>query len=131
MHEAIVFLIVWLGGCAIVAGVVVIVVNFDRIAAFVIDVTDAPICLTAQMVAALIHQSPAEWENDEHRPYAIRHGDIEVHGSCVRAVEVRGPQFGAYEPNAIERRIIWNAVTWRQRRHIQGLAHKALTVTTP
>ena len=125
MHEAIVFLIVWLGSCALVGGVVVIGSNFDRIAAFAIDLGDLPLCITAQMVSEIRNNPRAEWEASA---YTIRHpvlGEIRT----IRCHERRadhGEKFGEWDRSPIETTNIFNAIVWRQRQCIRGLLREEM-----
>ena len=118
MNEATAFLIVWLGSCAAIASCIVAAVNFDRIAALAIDLGDLPVCITAQMVAAEIYRHPEQWEVSA---YAIRHPVLgEIRTSYVSGVQIKG-EFGEWTPSPIERRIIFNAIIWRQRQCIRSL----------
>ena len=123
MHEAITFLIVWLGTCAGVGVIIAAGMNFDRIAAFVIDLGDLPLCITAQMIATEIRRHPEQWEASA---YAIRHPVLgEIRTSYVSSVQIKG-EFGEWTPSPIERRIIFNAIIWRQRQCIRGLLREEM-----
>ena len=98
--------------------------NFDRIVVMVLDVTDIPVFAEARMIAALIYRQSEQWEITSG---GMKHPEIGKLGFYTRAssVEMDGA-FGKWEPNIFEKRIIWNAIVWRQRTQIRTMARKQI-----
>jgi hypothetical protein len=123
MSEAMVFLVCWLGFMAVVFGALAVAWNFDRLVVLALDLTDIPVFAEARMVAALIYRHPEQWTIGS---YAMKHPEIgELSSGHCASVRVEG-SFGRWEPNLFERRIIWNAIMWRQRSQIRTLARKQI-----
>jgi len=110
MNAATVLFIICLSIIAIVGTIALVATNFERIIVFVLRAINAPVYLEARMVAALIYQRPAEWQTET---YAMVHPKVGKLRATIaaRSVELSGP-FGEWEPNFIERQIIWDAVVW-------------------
>jgi hypothetical protein len=85
----------------------------DRIVVFVLYRVDLPLFETAWLVAESIYRHPDEW--------AVKYGHLLEHPRLgeLRAYSVRGLELDGWEPNFIERRIIWDAIEWRRRQLIR------------
>jgi hypothetical protein len=118
------FCVVWVALCGSMAGIIATVVNYDRIAVFLLRAVNAPVCEDARRIAGSIYQHPDQWSLT-HGGHALAHAKIgEVYyGDRPSLLHIDNPAFGKWEPNAIERRIISDAVRW----HHRGLVHKALS----
>src|SRR5690349_5121824 len=107
------FLLVWL--C--IGLVALVIMNFDRIAVWVIRGFQLPLYPTAVGIAILVVERPEQWSSD---PYHLSHPDI---GSIWIANAAYGlhieTDIGKWEPNFIERRIIREAVDWRIGRYVR------------
>ena len=110
---------------ALLMGAMAVLMNYDRIIARAVEWFEIPFWLEAQIIAASIHRSPEEWEVSRSSMKHPALGEINTYSSI--SVEIFGHRFGRWQPNAIERRIIWNAIEWRQRSAIR----KALMTSDP
>jgi hypothetical protein len=124
MSGGMIFLVVWLASCGSVAGIVVAAVNYDRIAVFLLRAANASVYENARRVAGSIYQRPEEW-TVTHSGHVLAHTKVgEVYyGDTPSILHIDNPAFGTWQPNAIEHRIISDAVRW----HHRGLVHKALS----
>jgi hypothetical protein len=113
MSEFALFLVVWLALCSLVPCGMLIVMNLDRIVVFVLREIETPLFREAWTIADLICRYPEQWEVEGR---ALKHAKIGrvQHSSGALGLSVSGP-FGEWRPNFIERRIIWDAIAWRQR----------------
>lgn len=119
------FLVVWLATCGALVGIVVAGINYDRVALTVLRAINAPVYEEARMIAALIYQHPEQW--NESGGYRLKHpkvGTVKAAFSA-RSIELDGP-YGQWEPNVIERLIIWDAVQWYRRAYIKSLLRKEI-----
>ena len=107
------FLIRWLAFCFLIPGVVAAIMNFDRIAVLALREIETPFFREAWAVAELIYRRSEPWQVDRYELTHPKVGRISHFGYAV-GLSVSGP-FGEWRPNFIERRIIWNAIAWRQR----------------
>ncbi len=113
--------LVLFGVSAFIGGVPLIGVNFDRIAVAFLRLVNAPVYEEARRIAALIYQHPEQWVMTNHTLRHPRVGEI-WHGlSCNSSLHVEGEGFGRWDPNFIERRIIYNAIAWYRRFYIKHL----------
>jgi hypothetical protein len=75
------------------------------------------------MIADLIYRHPERFEGDSR---TLNHPEfVRIRGSYASNLSIEGPA-GEWEPNFIERRIIWNAIVWRRREAIKKLAYQRL-----
>ena len=85
--------------------------NYDRIIVSLMRRFNIHIYPTAISIAVLLTEHPEQWSSDKHY---MSHPDI---GSIWTANAAYGLRietaFGTWKPNAIERRIIRDAVDWR------------------
>jgi hypothetical protein len=124
MSADMIFLVLWLASCGSIVGIVVAAMNYDRIAVLLLRAVNAPVYENARRVAGAIYQRPEEW-TVTHAGHALAHmkvGEV-YYGDRVSILHIDNPAFGTWQPNAIERRIISDAVRW----HHRGLVHKALS----
>jgi hypothetical protein len=121
------FLVIWLSFVAGVWGLFFVIMNFDRVAVFLLSEIDAPFYGTARTVAAMLRERPNEWT--PYGSYTLKHPLLDVSASCVRGVSVSGP-FGEWKPDFIERRLIWDAMVWYRREYIRSLVRRQITITT-
>ena len=123
MNAVVFFLIVWLSLCLLLFGGVTCPLWFDRLAVFVLRFVDSPLYPEARMVAALIYQHPEQWKASS---YSMEHPRVgRITGSSQQSVEIAG-DFGKWEPSAIERRIIFNALHWFRTVYMKRLLVRAL-----
>jgi hypothetical protein len=114
-----IFLIFWLVVWLTICGGMLIAFNFDRVAVFILDLLGVQVYGTASMIAAMLRQSPQEWT--VKAPYTLTHPALgEIRGSGPKSLSVTGP-FGEWEPDFIERRIIWDAMVWYRSEYIRSL----------
>lgn len=116
------FMVCWIGFCLAVAGFVIAAMNYDYIAVLVLRMINAPVFPEARMVAALMYQHPEQWKADS---YGMEHSKVGRMRLGYRSIEISGP-FGSWEPNTIERRILWEAIKWYRAAYIKSLLVKAL-----
>ena len=117
------FLVVWLGSCGLFFCAIAAIMNYDVVVVFVLRAVNAPVYSEARMIAALLYQHPEQWKAST---YSLEHptlGTLRA-STYVSSVELDG-QFGHWQPTAIEKRIIWNAVSWYRRDYIKSLLRKA------
>ena len=85
--------------------------RYDRIVVSLMRRFNICVYPTAISIAMLLIEHPEQWSADQHR---MSHPDI---GSIWTANDAYGLKietaFGTWKPNAIERRIIRDAVDWR------------------
>jgi hypothetical protein len=124
MNPGVVFLTWWLGSMALVVCLIIAGVNYDHVTLFVLRAVNAPVYQEARMVAALIYQHPEEWKASS---YTMEHTKVGSLRSAISAasIELHGP-YGNWEPNAIERLIIWNAVQWYRHTYVKSLLRKEI-----
>ena len=95
----------------------------DRIAVFVLRAIDSPRFPEARMVAALIYQHPEQWTATS---YSMEHPKVgRITGSSALSMEVQA-SFGNWEPSRIERRILFNAISWYRHDYMKVLLARAL-----
>ena len=96
---------------AIFGGVALAINYYDRIVVALMRRFNIFLYPTAINIAMLIEQHPEQWSSDRHRLSHPNVGAIWIaNGAYALRVETA---FGDWMPNAIERRIIRNAVDWR------------------
>ena len=123
MSGGMIFLVVWLAACGSIVGIVVAAMHYDRIAVFLLRAANVPVYENACRIAGSIYHRPEEW-TVTHSGRALAHTKVgEVYyGDRPSMLHIDNPAFGTWQPSAIERRIISDAVRW----HHRGLVHKAL-----
>jgi hypothetical protein len=126
MNPGMVFLCWWAGSMVFIACFILAGVNYDRVTLFVLRAVNAPVYEEARMIAALIYQHPEEWKASS---YGMEHPKAGSMRSAYGAssIELDGP-YGRWEPNAIERLIIWNAVYWYRHTYVKSLLRKEIGV---
>lgn len=106
-----------------VAAAVAAAVNYERVAVFVLRAINAPVYEEARMIAGLIYQHPEQWKVDS---YGMEHPKVgRMRTAYSSGVELDG-RYGNWEPNAIERHIIWKAVRWYRNTYIKSLLRKEI-----
>jgi hypothetical protein len=123
LSPGVAFLIWWATGCAIVAGIIVAGVNFDRIAVFVLSVLNAPVYEEARRIAASIYNTPQQWKPGIYGLTHERIGSI-CSSSLACSLYLSGDAYGTWQPNFVERRIIYDAVRWHRRMSIRAGLHE-------
>jgi hypothetical protein len=110
----------WLGVTyAVIGGLILAGVNYDRLTVTALSAINAPLYEDARRVAGMIYARPDEWKLDKYGHLnnptfgTIRNTDR------VYAISVESTAFGDWTPSRIERRILANAARWHQRRAIQ------------
>ena len=130
MNPAVVFLLCWAACCAGIVGVIAACMNHDRLAVLFLTLINAPVYEEARRIAFLLMAHPEQWTATTYRLSHPRVGEIS--GSSVNTVSVTGKDYGEWNPTAIERRIIWNAVAWYRRVYIRSLLMRTMTAgSTP
>ena len=119
-----IFLIVWLAFCIFIFGGIAGAINFDRLLVMFLCLINAPVYEEARRLADLIYQHPEQWKLSSYTMTHPKIGDIWSIGALGLHVEGRG--FGRWDPNFIERRIIYNAIAWYRRVYIKGLLTQVL-----
>ena len=124
MDPTLAFLISWLVMCGGIALIIVVAVNYDRLAVLFLTLIDAPVYEEARRLAFLLIAHPEQWTSTT---YNMSHPKVgEISGICVRSLRITGNGYGEWSPTAIERRIIWNAVARYRRVYIRNLLMRAL-----
>ena len=120
----VIFLVGWLAFCGLAAGIIAACINYDIVVVFVLRAINAPVYEEARMIAASLYQHPEQWKADT---YCLEHPTLGLLRTSVwvGSVELSGP-FGHWEPNRIEKRIIWDAVQWYRRGYIKSLLRKGI-----
>jgi hypothetical protein len=124
MDPGVIFAFLFFGICAAIVATGLVAMHFDHIAVFALRLVGAPVFEEARMVAALLYQHPEQWTVTS---YGMEHPQVgKLHSvTHVAGLHITGP-FGDWQPNFIERRIIWNAVHWHQRAHIKRLLRQSM-----
>jgi hypothetical protein len=124
MNPGAVFLFWWLGSCISVAGFIAAAVNYDHVTLFVLRAVNAPVYEEARMIAGLIYQHPEQWKVDS---YGMEHPKVgRMRTAYSSGIELDG-RYGNWEPNAIERLIIWRAVRWYRHAYVKSLLRKEIS----
>ena len=119
--------VLFLFGVSAFAGSVPLIgINFDRIAVAFLCLVNAPVYEEARRIAALIYQHPEQWAMTSHTLRHPRVGEIWSGLGCNSSLHVEGEGFGRWDPNFIERRIIYNAIAWYRRVYIKHLLTQVL-----
>lgn len=126
MSADMLFFVLWLSSLAAIPAIVLSIVHFDRIALVFLHAINAPVYEEARRIAALIYQHPEQWTMSQ---FSLTHpviGEICcVLGAC--SIHFEGKGFGRWESSRIERRIIYNAISWYRHDYIKHLVGRALT----
>jgi hypothetical protein len=130
MNKDLVFLIIWLMFCGTIGGVILLVFHLDRLVVAFLCLINAPVYPEARRVATLVYQHPGQWKAYEHKLEHPKIGEIWCGLGCNRSLHVEGKAFGRWDPNYIERRIIYNAVSWYRRVYIKHLLTQVLNTPT-
>lgn len=111
------------GVSAAFAGMIVLIVNWERVTVWFIRTFRIDVYPEAVSLALLIYQHPDEWKGDA---YAIEHPKV---GRVRYAISNRisiPTDIGDVMMNPIESRIVFNAIKWLQSYHLKKkLAHNA------
>lgn len=124
MNPGLIFLLCWVTGCASVAIVVAACMNHDRLAVLFLTLINAPGYEEARRLAFLLMAHPEQWTATT---YTLSHPKVgDVRGMSAFSLGVSSKDYGEWNPTAIERRIIWNAVAWYRRVYIRSLLMRAM-----
>ena len=119
------FLVWWLGSMAFVGGAMFFGIHYDIVAVFVLRCLNAPVYQEARALAGTIYRHPEQWTVTSQQFEHPSLGKIR-YSQHANILEVEGPGFGVWGPNAIERRIIFDACQWYRRVYIRSLVGAAL-----
>ncbi len=108
----------------VIIGLLVTAMNYDRPVSWLIYLCHVPVFPEARAIAWLIYDLPDEWNGDGYRLSHPTVGSIWI-ANAAYGLKLETP-FGHWTPNAIERRIIRDAVDWRLREYIRGRLGQAL-----
>jgi hypothetical protein len=112
------FWVIWIGCFSLYMGLVLAIPSYDRVAVFILRVTNCDCYPLAIAIARLICERPSEWTHDR---YHMRHPRI---GAIWIANKAYGlhieTEVGDWTPSKIERRIIREAVDWRIRDYVRN-----------
>jgi hypothetical protein len=126
MNPGLLWLICYLAVCGVIAGIIIAGFNFDRIAVAFLCLVNAPIYEEARRLATLIYQHPEQWKMTSHTLTHAKVGEVWSGLGCDSSLHVEGEGFGRWDPNFIERRIIYNAIAWYRRFYIKHLLTQVL-----
>lgn len=119
------FLLCLAGFYIAIGGSLLIAFKFDRIMVFVLRLANAPVCDDARQVAASIYQHPEQWKSGLLGYTLINPTIGEITSFSASMLHLEGKAFGRWEPNFIERRIIYDAVRWHQRARLRSALRSA------
>lgn len=95
-----------------------VVAHYDRVIVFLMRRMNMHVFPTAIRIAMLITEHPEQWTASPHRLLHPQIGSIwTANGAYGLYLET---EFGKWEPNKIERRIIREAVDWRISQYIRN-----------
>jgi hypothetical protein len=109
--------------------VAVIAFNFDRIVVRLLRCSGMPVYPLAVSIAVLIYKHPEQWTCRTHEMLHPKVGSVwtsnKAYGLHVDS------DFGRWDPNWIERRIIRDAVDWRIRTFVRNRITQAMRLPAP
>jgi hypothetical protein len=125
MSKGMLFLVCWAGFMAFVGSVLVLAMNYDRVLVAFFRLCDAPVCAEARMIAGMIYRHPEQWTASGS--YTLKHPKVgEIwSGSGATGLHVEGA-FGRWNPNVVERRIIFDAIAWYRTAYMKRLLTEAM-----
>lgn len=116
--------LIFLSFLALLICALLVALNYDRMIVTLMRGFNIRLYPTAIAIAMLIEKCPEQWTGSAHHLSHPDIGDIwTANGAYGLYVDMN---FGRWKPNAIERRIICDAVDWRMGLYIRNRVQKAM-----